>query len=147
MTYKWNFEILNRKVRSGRPRASIIKHNHRLKMTVLKGIRKRLLSTAKRNSFSRLTKSKRVKEKVFLSKTCGKHVFCGQQKFFFKTVTLSLWSSFIVEALGRSERTFLFYMPLITNLFPILFATQTGVFTFFCFKIPLVSHILLSFLF
>ena len=85
---------LNRKGGSGRPRASIIKHNHRLKMTVLKGIRKRLLSTAKRNSFSRLTKSKRVKEKVFLSKTCGKHVFCGQQKFFFKTVILSLWSSF-----------------------------------------------------
>ena len=58
MTYKWNSEIkkvktylstvkrigqrfvikdtVNRKVGSGRPRASTIKHHHRLKMTVLK---------------------------------------------------------------------------------------------------------------
>ena len=69
ITYKWNFEIekvkkplsavkrigqrfvikaiLNRKVGSARPRGYTIKHDHRLKMTVLKGIRKRLLNTAK----------------------------------------------------------------------------------------------------
>ena len=40
-------DTLNRKVGYGRPRAFTIKDDHRLKMTVLKGIRKRLLSTAK----------------------------------------------------------------------------------------------------
>ena len=72
MTCKWNFEIFkiekvktalstvkeivqrfvnkgteNRKVGSGRARASTIKHHHRLKMNVLKGIRKRWLSPEK----------------------------------------------------------------------------------------------------
>ena len=72
MTYKWIFEILkiqmlersfsavkrigqrfviegtlNRKVGYSHPRAHTKKHNHRLKITVLKGIRKGLLSTAK----------------------------------------------------------------------------------------------------
>ena len=44
------FEIkgtVNRKFGSGRPRASTIKDDHWLKMTVLNDIRKRLLSTAK----------------------------------------------------------------------------------------------------
>ena len=72
MTYEWIFTILKiemlktstsfvktirqsfvnkgtstRKVGSDRHRDSTLKHDHRLKMTVLKGIRKRLLSTAK----------------------------------------------------------------------------------------------------
>ena len=38
--------ILNRKIGSGRPRTSTIKHDHMLKMTVLKGRRKRLFNTA-----------------------------------------------------------------------------------------------------
>ena len=61
-------DTLNMKVGSGHHRAPTIKHDHRLKMTVLNGIRKRLLSTAKRNSFSRLTKSRRVKEMGFYQK-------------------------------------------------------------------------------
>ena len=68
--------------------------------------------------------------------------------FFFKTVTLSMLSSFIVEALGRPERTFLFSVPLVTNPFPILFTAERNVFIFFLFqnlKISLVSHIFLSF--
>ena len=65
---------LNRKVGSGCPRASIINHNHGLKVTVFKGIRKKLLSTAKRCSFPSLTKLRKVKEMVFLSKVCGKFV-------------------------------------------------------------------------
>ena len=52
---------LNRKIGSGRSRASTIKHDHRLKMNVLKGIRKCLLSTAniqntEKKFFSRLKK-------------------------------------------------------------------------------------------
>ena len=129
MTYKWIFAVLkvemlktsipavkrigqrffikrtlNRKIGSGRPRVSTIKYNHMLKITVLKGIRKRLLSTAKRNSFSKLTKSRRVKEIRFSSKICRKTVFCGQPKLSFKTVILSMWYSFIVESLGRPEK-------------------------------------------
>ena len=71
-------DILDRKVGSDRPRSfPDFKHDHRLKMTVLKGIRKCLLSnqkfkTAKPNSFSRLKKSRRVKEMGFLSRICGK---------------------------------------------------------------------------
>ena len=38
---------VNRKVGSGHPRASTTKDNHRLKTTVLKGIRKYLLNIAK----------------------------------------------------------------------------------------------------
>ena len=77
---------LNRKVGSGHPRASTTKLDHRLKMTVLKGIRKLLLSKAKiqnskKNRFFRLTKSKRVKEMGFLSKICGKKVFCVNISF------------------------------------------------------------------
>ena len=37
---------LNMKVYSGRPKGSTIKHDHRLKMTVFKGIRKCFLSTS-----------------------------------------------------------------------------------------------------
>ena len=64
---------LNRKVGFGRPRVSTIKHNHRLIMTFLKVIRKRLLSRAKiQNSkkkfFFRLTKFIRVEETGVLSK-------------------------------------------------------------------------------
>ena len=73
---------LNRKIGSGRPRTSTIKHNHTLKMTVLKGIRKRLFSTAKINSFSRLTKSRIVKEIRFLSKINGKKMFSVVNKSF-----------------------------------------------------------------
>ena len=61
---------LNRKVSSGRPRASTIKDDHRITMNVLKDIRKRLLSTA--NKLTKLTKSRRVEEMGFLSKICGK---------------------------------------------------------------------------
>ena len=49
------FEIkgtLNRKVGSGQPRAFKIKYNYRFEMTVLKGIRKSLLSKAKSNYLS-----------------------------------------------------------------------------------------------
>ena len=42
---------LNWKVGSGRPRPSTVKHDHRLKINVLKGIRKPLSSTVKRNFF------------------------------------------------------------------------------------------------
>ena len=86
MSYKWIFAILKikvlktslsavkrigkrfvikgkliMKVGSGYPRASTIKHDHMLTINVLEGIRKRLLGTAKRNSFSRFIKSRRVK--------------------------------------------------------------------------------------
>ena len=44
-------DTLNRKVCSVRPSTFKIKHDHRLKMTFLKGIRKRLLSTTKRIFF------------------------------------------------------------------------------------------------
>ena len=70
-------------------------------MTVLKGIRKRLLITAKRKKNSTLTKCRKIKKIGFLSKKCRKIVYCGQQKFSFKAVILSLWS--FVEALGRPE--------------------------------------------
>ena len=69
---------LNRKVGSDRPRDFTIKYDHMPKMTVLKGIKKLLLTTAKPNYFSTLTKSRRVKEMGFLSKLWGKYVFCGQ---------------------------------------------------------------------
>ena len=77
MTYKWMFAILkiemlkislsavkgigrrsvikgtlNGKVGPGRPRTSTTKHDHRLKMSILKGTKKRLSTTAKINSFS-----------------------------------------------------------------------------------------------
>ena len=127
-------DTLNRKVSSGRPRASKIEDDHRLKMNVLKSIRKHLLSTAKINYFSRLTKPRRVMGKEFLSKICGKNVFCGQQTFSLTTVILSLWSSFIVEAPGRPKRNFLFNVPLIPNRFLILFTAERNVFTFFLFQ-------------
>ena len=61
---------LNRKVGSGRPRAVTIKHDHMLKMPVLKGIKifcltQQKFKTEKRNSFSRLVKSGRVKKEGF----------------------------------------------------------------------------------
>ena len=59
---------LNGKISSGRPRASTMKHNHRLKITDLMGIRNFLLSTANINSFSKLSKPRRAKEMGFLSK-------------------------------------------------------------------------------
>ena len=58
-------------VRSGCPRASPIKNDLRLKMNVLKEKFCWAQQTVKRNYFSILKKSGRVKEMVFLSKTCG----------------------------------------------------------------------------
>ena len=58
---------MNRKVGSGRPKASTIKDDHMLEITFLKGIRKCLLNTGTINPFSRLTKFKRVKKIGFLS--------------------------------------------------------------------------------
>ena len=55
-----------------------MKDDHRLQMTDLKGIRKRLLTTAKINSFSRFTKSRIVKVTRFLSKNVD--FFFDQQK-------------------------------------------------------------------
>ena len=138
------FEIkgtVNMKVRWCRPRAFTIKDNHRLKMTVFEEYKKTFVEhskkfkTAKRNSLSRLTKSRRVKETIFLSKKCEFFFFCGQKKFSFKTVISSLWSSFIVKALGRHEQTFMFTVPLISNLCLIVFTAERNVFTFSIFKI------------
>ena len=167
MTYKWIFAILkilktsvsavtrigksfvikgilNRKFGSGRPRASKIKHNHRLKMTILNCMRKCILSTSKiqkskKKFFCQIEKiQKNEKKWEFYQKYVEKKVS-------FKTVILSLQFSFIVEPLGQPEQTFLFNVPLITNVCPILFTAERIVFTFFYFKIPLVSHTLLSF--
>jgi len=75
------FEIqgtVSRKVGSGRPRASTMKDDHRLKMTVLKDRKKTLVDhskqfeTAKGNSLSRVTISRRMKEMGFSSKRCAK---------------------------------------------------------------------------
>ena len=70
-----------------------------------------------------------------LSKYVEKNVFCGQQKFYFKTVILSMWSSFIVEALVRPQQTFLFNVLLITNLCPTLLPAERDVLSIFYFKI------------
>ena len=78
----------------------------------------------------------------FFIKNMKKKVFCGQEKFSFKIVILTLWSSFIVKALGRPQRTFLFNVPLITNICLFLFTAKKDV-SLFYFKIPLVSHIFL----
>ena len=67
---------LTTEVSSDRPR-----DNKAQPQTVLKGIRKPLLSTAKTNSFSKLEKSRKVKEIGFLSKICGKIVLYGQKSF------------------------------------------------------------------
>ena len=72
----------NRKVSSGRPRASTIKHDHTLKMAVLNGVRKRLHNTAKRIFFSRFTKSTRVKEMEFFIKKIWKKMFLVVNKSF-----------------------------------------------------------------
>ena len=57
----------------------------------------------------------------------------------FKQVILSLWSSFIVEALGKPEPTFPFTGSLISNLCPNFFAAERNVFILSIFKIPLVK--------
>ena len=118
-------------------------------MTVLKGIRKRLLSTAKilnckMKCFFKIDKIQKSEKTGFLSKICGKNVFCGQQKFSFKTVILSLWSYFSVEALGRPQSTLLFNAPLITNLFQIS-SQLKEMFHLFKFQNSLVSRIFLQF--
>ena len=56
------------------------------------GVQKYESTTKITKFFSRLTKSRRVKEMGFLSKICGKKYFCGQQKFSFKTDILSRWA-------------------------------------------------------
>ena len=50
----------------------------------------------------------------------------------FKTVILSLWSSFIVEVLGWSKGTFLFTVA--SNLCPNKFTAEKVVFTIFYFQ-------------
>ena len=75
------FEIegsVRRKSGSGRPRASTVKDDHRLKMTVLKDRKKTYVDhskefkTAAGNSLSRMTISRRLNEVGFNSKKCAK---------------------------------------------------------------------------
>ena len=75
------FEIegsVRRKSGSGRPRASTVKDDHRLKMTVLKDRKKTYVDhskefkTAAGNSLSRMTISRRLNEVGFNSKRCAK---------------------------------------------------------------------------
>ena len=104
----------NRKIGSDRPRTSTIKDDHGLKMTVLKGVGKRLLNIAKhskhkRISFSRLKKFRRLKKTKVLSKRCGKRSFLWSTKILlrsFETVISRLWSCCLVETLGRPEPNF-----------------------------------------
>ena len=156
MTYKWNFEIkkgensseenwenvCNIKQahwtginRSGRPTASTIKDDHRLKMTVLKENVCWLQKTFFPQIFDKNTISFTVQdcinlEKEFLITVLNKHFLIP-----FKTVILSLWSSFIMEALKWLELIFLFNVPLITNLYPILFTVEVDVFSISIFTI------------
>ena len=125
---------LNRKVGSGRHRTSTVK----LKMTVLKGIRKRLLSTpniqnSKKKLFSQIEKIQKSEGNGIFIKSVWKNVFYGQQKIFLQDSHFK--PHLIVEALGRPEQTFLFNMPLITNLCPILFTAKRDVFNISIFKI------------
>ena len=75
------FEIegsVRRKSGSGRPRASTVKDDHRLKMTVLKDRKKTYVDhskefkTAAGNSLSRMTISRRLNEVGLNSKKCAK---------------------------------------------------------------------------
>ena len=172
MPYKWNFEIkkvntflsavkrigqkfvfkdtLNRKVRSGRPRVATIKEDHRLKITVLKEIfcwpqKIFFYIFLIKIPFPSLFWIILIKKKNFFSLFWILAVLNKRFAIVFKTVILSLWSCFIVEARGRPELTFRFNMRLITNICLILFTTETDVFNISIFKIHLVSHIFLSF--
>ena len=67
---------VNRKVCSGRPRASTIKDDHRLKVSILKTF----VEHSKKNSLSRLTIS-RMKETIFLLKRFEKKVYVVNKIF------------------------------------------------------------------
>ena len=157
MTYKCNFEILkqekvkiigqrfvikgtlNRKVCSSCPRASTINEDHRLKMTILK---ENFCWPQEHFFHIFLIKSHFLHSSGFFQ--CRKRfyflflIFAVLNKCFlisFKIVILSLWSSFIVEALWRPEPTFMFNVPLIINICSILFTAERDVFNFSIFKI------------
>ena len=111
---------VNRKFGPGRPRASIIKGDHTLKMTVLKSKRKRLLSTANRSFPSLLTKSRRVKETGFYE-NIWKKKSSVVKKFYlrsFKTVISTLWSH--LRSCRTTRTNFLFNVPIISYIFPFL---------------------------
>ena len=85
------FEIegsVRRKSESGRPRASTVKDDHRLKMTVLKDRKKTYVDhskefkTAAGNSLSRMTISRRLNEVGFNSKKCAKKAIISCNKSF-----------------------------------------------------------------
>ena len=82
-------------------------------------------------------------------------VFCVQQEFCFKTIILSLWSSFIiltfliifiVEVLGPRATWTDFYVQCACNYKHLYNSLQSWKRYFRFFFIPLVSQILLSFL-
>ena len=107
--------------------------------------KKTFVSTAKRSSFSRLKKSRRVKEMGFLLNICGKKCFLWSTKIFNQGSHFKLVVLLYCANSGATRTTFQFSIPLITNLFLIFFTAKKDIFTFFHFKIPLVSHIFLFF--
>ena len=141
---------MNKKISSSRPRASTIKHDHILKMTVLKGIRIHFLSTAKfkiakRSSFSRLKKFRRVKEMEFLSNISGKVLLWSTKVFLqnshFNPVALLYYRNSWATRTNFSVQCAFNNKPLSNfNICPILtfvqFSSQLKeIFTFFYFKI------------
>ena len=110
---------LNGKISSGRPRASTMKDDYRLKITVLK---------------ENFCWPQKTFYQIFFDKNPISFALLGldnlEKEFMFavlnkkflipiKSVILSLWLCFIVEALGRPELIFLFNVPSITKLSPI----------------------------
>ena len=105
------------------PNFATTKHEHMLKITVLKGIRKRLLSiekiqTSKKNSYFWVDKIHKGDVCEIFIKDMWENILFGQKRFslnyHFKHVAL-------VYCGRRPERTFLFNVPLTTNLCPIIF--------------------------
>ena len=119
-------------------KVSSIKYDHKLEITVLKDYKKTFfphLFDKSSFAFTLLDYVNLDKKIIILLFWI---VYCVQQTFFlrfFITVILNIWSYFSVEALGWSEPTFMFTVPLIPNLFPILFTAERNVFTFYIFKI------------
>ena len=118
---------LNRKVCSVRSRSFTIKHDHRLKMTVLKSIRKCLLSTPKIQSSKKTERQNAEDWKKWnyyqnyveeMFSVVNKH-FPLRQSFY---GPLLLWKS----SGNKNELS-----CSITNLCPIIFIADRATFTFF----------------
>ena len=142
-----NKGTLNRKVRSGRPRACTMKEDHTLKIAVVKDNfcwPQKTIFPHNQNpiSFTILNFVNQKKKFSVLN-------FCCAQQAFSSSLQNSQFNPVVVLYCGSSGSTrtnvFKSNVHLITNLCLILFAAERDFFNISFFKIPLVSYVFLSF--